>query len=46
MSASSYVCVNFLEQKLCVVSHSDKMFPAFGFGAKIPPTMQVIVCVN
>lgn len=22
---------------------SDKMFPVFGFGAKIPPTWQVIV---
>lgn len=27
-------------------SCSDKMFPAFGFGAQIPPTMQVILCVS
>ena len=34
----SRVCVSVVD-----VLHSDKLFPAFGFGAKIPPEGKVIV---
>lgn len=27
--------------KVCLLFSSDKMFPAFGFGAQIPPSWQV-----